>query len=156
MVFTELNNLLLINNVDVYATYKVFLAEEKMGDHTNMEALLKPSSMKTNTAVDIREQAGEKYSADLKPVNQARDITLYFICHGDSKADFLNNYKSFIAFIKAGKTNTGWLDLKVTELDTVFKIFVVECSEYSQLTYLDDDLVAARFKVKFREPQPAI
>lgn len=156
MVFTELNNLLLINNVDVYATYKVFLAEEKMGDHTNMEALLKPSSMKTNTAVDIREQAGEKYSADLKPVNQARDITLYFICHGDSKADFLNNYKSFIAFIKAGKTNTGWLDLKVAELDTVFKIFVVECSEYSQLTYLDDDLVAARFKVKFREPQPAI
>lgn len=156
MVFEELNNLLLINNVDVYATYKVFLTEEKIGDHTNMEALLKPSSMKTNTAVDIREQAGEKYSADLKPVNQARDITLYFICHGDSKADFLNNYKSFIAFIKAGKTNTGWLDLKVAELDTVFKIFVVECSEYSQLTYLDDDLVAARFKVKFREPQPAI
>ena len=156
MVFTELNNLLLINNVDVYATYKVFLAEEKMGDHTNMEALLKPSSMKTNTAVDIREQAGEKYSADLKPVNQARDITLYFICHGDSKADFLNNYKSFIAFIKAGKLNTGWLDLKVAELETVFKIFVLECSEYSQLTYLDDDLVAARFKVKFREPQPVI
>lgn len=156
MVFEELNNLLFINNVDVYATYKVFLAEDKMGDHTNLEALLKPSSLKTNTAVDIREQAGEKYSADLKPVNQARDIILDFICHGDSKANFLSNYQSFIAFIKAGKNGTGWLDLKVAELDTTFKIFVQECSEYSQLTYLEDDLVAARFKVKFREPQPAI
>ena len=112
--------------------------------------------MKTNTAVDIREEVGVKYSADLKPVNQSRDITLHFLCHGDSKTDFLNSYKSFVSFIIAGKTNTGWLDLKVAELDTVFKIFVLECSEYSQLTDLDEGLVAARFKVKFREPRPVI
>lgn len=156
MVFEELNNLLLINNVDVYATYKVFLTEDKMGEHTNIESILTPSSMKTNTPVDIREQPGEKYSSDLKPVNEARDITLYFICHGDSKTDFLNNYQSFIAFIKSGKNGTGWLDLKIAELDIVFKIFVKQCSKYSQLTYLNDDLVAAMFKVTFREPQPVI
>lgn len=156
MIFNELKNLLYINDVDVYSWFKVFLAEEKVGDHTNMEALLKPSSLKANVAVDIREQTGEKYSADLKPVNQARDVTLHFLCHGDSKTDFLNNFQAFINFIKVGKNGTGWLNLKVAELDTIFKLFAQECSEYKQLTYISDDLVAARFSIKFREPQPAI
>ena len=82
MIFEELKNLLLINAIDVYATYKVFLAEEKVGEYTNLESLLKPSALKTNTAVDIREETGEKYSDDLKPKNQARDVQLNFICHG--------------------------------------------------------------------------
>lgn len=157
MVYTELNNLLFINTVDVYATYSVFLAEDKPGDHSNMDALLKPSAMKTNVAVDIREVAGESYSADLKPKNQARDITLSFICHGDGKTGFLTNYKNFISFIKAGLTGKGWLAITLPEIaNTTFNVFVLDCSEYSNLTYMADGMVAARFKIRFREPNPAI
>lgn len=157
MIYNELKNLLYINNVDIYDTYNVFLAEDKQGDHTNMDALLKPSAMKTNVAVDIRELPGESYSFDLKPKNQARDVTLSFICHGDGKTGFLTNYKAFIAFVKAGLNGTGWLSLTIPEIpSTTFTFFVQDCGEYNNLTYMGDGMVAARFKIRFREPDPTI
>lgn len=156
MTYTILLNKLLINAIDVYSVYKVFLTEESQGKQTNMSALLKASNLKTRTAVNIREEKGEKYPADLMPVNEARDVTLYFAVHGDTLAGFLSNYRSFIAFIKAGTGGKGWLNIKVAEIDETFKMFVDECGEYEQLTYLEDGQVASRFKIKFHEPQPTI
>lgn len=155
MDFTELHNLLLINTVDVYTAYRAFLVEDKKADHSNMDELLTAAPVKKPVGVSFREDNGRKYSANLKPAKDERDFTLYFAIHGDSEADFLNNYAGFINFLRNGLNNTGWLTMVVDGITGYsFKCFLKEVGKYEQLTYMDDDLVASRFKITFTEPEP--
>ena len=73
-----LSGLVLVNGTDIWTEYGVFLVEERRGGMENLTAILTPSQAKKDTAVDIREEHGEKYSTVLTPRNEARDVTLHF------------------------------------------------------------------------------
>ena len=73
-----MGGLFLINGTDIWTEYGVFLTEEKRGGRDNLKAILAASKTKAHTAVDIREENGEKYSDILTVANEARDITLQF------------------------------------------------------------------------------
>ena len=156
MIYEELKGLITINSIDIYSQYHAFLCESKDSEFTNYEALLKPSATKTNTAVNIREKAGEDLPSDLQPQNDARDFVLFFAIHGDGESDFYTKYTNFISFLKTGLNGTGWLDIKLTDLPTAFHVHVKDCSDYKNLTAIDVDLVAAQFKITFHEPKPFI
>jgi hypothetical protein len=149
-----LTGLLFINETDVYAQYGAFLSEDKASDHTNYAALMKPSGMKPHVAVSFREENGEKLPAVLTPRSEARDVTLQFAILSGSACRFMQNYADFVRFLKS-----GWLDICLPELGKTFRMYLLSCSDYDQLTPLTDDGeagdCAARFKVKFREPSPS-
>lgn len=146
-----LDGLLFINSKDVYKTYGAFLSEDKAGDNTNYSALLKPPGMKPYTAVSFRERDGEDLPATLTPAFEARDIELQFAIFGSSKADFISKYTAFVTMLRS-----GWLDIRVPELNKTYRMYYSSCSGYTQLTPLEGNVIAGKFKVKFREPKPTL
>lgn len=155
MEVAEFYNLMTINGIDPYAVYRVWLFEKK-GEQSNIDALMKPAPVKVNAGINIREVKGRKYSADLLPVTDERDFTLYFAVHGDNNADFLSNYAGFIDFLKKGTDGKGWLTLQLTNIPGyTFRCFVKDASGYEAKTYMDEyDVVVACFKIVFTEPAP--
>lgn len=105
--------------------------------------------------MDIREEDGEKYSDTLTVANAARDVTLTFALYAATRQEWLKRYLSFISFLKTGEK--GWLSLYLPQLDLTLRVFYLECSGFTPLTYLwREGVQAGRFKVKFREPKPFI
>lgn len=146
-----LDGLLYINGNDVYKTYGAFLSEDREGDNSNYSELLKPPAMKPYTAVAFREQDGEKLPVALLPAFEARDVALQFAIYATSKADFVAKYTAFVGMLRS-----GWLDIRLPELDKTYRMYYQSCTEYSQLTPLDGGITAGKFKVKLREPKPRI
>ena len=152
---TILGGKVLVNGTDIWTAYGAFLVEKNRGDRNNLKAIMAPSKTKTHVAVDIREEAGEKYSAVLEVQNQARDVKLYFALYAATREEWLSRYKSFIAFLKQG--DGGWLDIRFPELDMTLHVYYKESSDYEPLTHLwQAGVQASRFYVTFREPVPAI
>lgn len=152
---TIMGGLFLVNGTDVWTEYGVFLTEEKRGGRDNLKAILAASGTKGHTAVDIREENGEKYSDSLVVANAARDVTLTFALYAATKQEWLKRYMSFISFLKTG--DRGWLSLHFPQLDLTLRVHYLECSGFTPLTYLwTKGVQAGRFKVKFREPEPII
>ena len=120
-----------------------------------MTAILPPSKTKTDTAVNIREEDGEKYSSVLTPRNEARDVTLHFALFGKTQAGWLKKYFEFINFLKKGRD--GWLEISFPQLALTLRVKYTDCSKFQPLTYLwKEGVHAGKFKVKFREPVPII
>ena len=145
-----LSGLLYINGTDVFTQYGAFLTEDKASDNTNYSALMKPAGMKPYVAVSFREENGERLPEALTPCSEARDVTLHFAILANNAAVFLQKYADFIQFLKS-----GWLNFNLPELNQTFKMYFVSCSDYDQLTPVSATTVAAKFKVKFREPNPS-
>ena len=148
-----LKGLLYINDNDAYDTYGVFLSERNPGDMENYNALLKPAESKGHTCVDFREEDGEKYPPILKTALKARDIELTFTIEAENKKEFFAKRKAFVSALRTGSNGNGWLELRLSDLDMIFKVFYVSCSEWTQLTGFEKKVYAS-FKVKFREPNP--
>ncbi len=102
-----LSGLVLVNGTDIWTEYGVFLVEDRRGGMENLTAILTPSKAKKDTAVDIREEHGEKYSPVLTPRNEARDVTLHFALYNKTQAGWMKQYFAFVNFLKQGKD--GWL-----------------------------------------------
>lgn len=152
---TVLEGKILINGTDIWKEYGAFLVEERRGGRENLNAIMTPSKTKSHVAVNIREENGEKYSNKLVVANEARDVTLYFALFADTREEWLTRYRAFISFLKAGEN--GWLDITFPELDMTLHVFYQDCPGYKSLTYLwQEGKHAGRFRVKFREPQPAL
>jgi hypothetical protein len=150
-----LSGLVLINSSDIWKKYGAFLVEDKRGGMDNLTAILTPSKTKEDTAVNIREEDGEKYSATLTPKNEPRDVTLNFALYAKTKEKWMTSYFAFINFLKAGKN--GWLDIKFVQLDLTLHVKYTESTKFTPLTYLwEEGVHAGKFKVKFREPVPII
>ena len=64
-----LSGQVLVNGTDIWKEYGVFLTEDKKGDMANLTAILTPSKTKNETAVNVREEDGGKYSDVLTPKN---------------------------------------------------------------------------------------
>lgn len=146
-----LKGLLYINNVDVYETYGAFLTEEKQEDTTNYDALMKPSEVKEQEEVSIKERDGVELPAELIQSLKARDVSLKFAISAQDKASFLSNYMAFLEMLRKG--NKGWLDVYLPELDMHFAFYYKSADKYKQLTDFDGQ-VMGRFTVVFREPKP--
>lgn len=150
-----LSGLVLINSMDIWTEYGVFLVEDSQGGMDNLTAILTPSKAKSDTAVNIREEDGEKYSAVLNPKNEARDVTLHFALYDSTQAGWLKKYFAFINFLKKGKD--GWLDINFPQLDLTLHVKYADSTKFKPLTYLwKEGVHASKFKVKFREPKPVI
>ncbi len=150
-----LSGLVLINGMDIWTEYGVFLVEDSQGGMDNLTAILTPSKAKSDTAVNIREEDGEKYSAVLNPKNEARDVTLHFALYDRTQAGWLKKYFAFINFLKKGKN--GWLDISFPQLDLTLHVKYADSTQFKPLTYLwKEGVHASKFKVKFREPKPVI
>ena len=150
-----LSGLVLINGTDIWLEHGVFLVEEKRGGMDNLTSIMTASKLKKDTAVNIREQDGEKYSQTLVPRNEPRDVTLCFALYNKTQAGWMKKYVDFITFLKQG--NAGWLDIRFPQLDMTLRVKYTECSKFTPLTYLwKEGVHAGRFKIKFREPVPII
>ncbi|MDL2291566.1 hypothetical protein LJB80_00255 [Bacteroides sp. OttesenSCG-928-F21] len=149
-----MTGLLYINETDVYDVYGAYLVEDREGDHKNYDSLMKSSAIKSHVAVSFREESGEKYPDELVVTSEARDIDLQFAIVAPNAAEFLQRYKDFILFLKTG--DHGWLRFRFPELNMVFRVFYKESTGYGQLTYFEEENeVAAKVKVKLREPNPS-
>ncbi|WP_290151017.1 hypothetical protein [Muribaculum intestinale] len=149
-----LEGLVIINGTDIWKEYGVFLTEEKKGGRENLTAIMMPAKAKTHVGVNIREHDGVKYSADLNPKSEERDVTLHFALFAPTKEQWLSRYRAFISFLKQGEK--GWLRVRLSELDLTMTMFYVDSSNFKPLTYLwKEGVQASRFKVKFREPEPS-
>ncbi len=120
-----MNGLLYINGRDVWSDFGAWLTEEKEGDTKNYSALQKP---------------------------EPRDIALKFAVAAADKASFIARRDAFVSFLKEG--TDGWLDMRVPELGRTYRVYYKDCSDYEHLEDIGGGMVAARFTVKFREPNP--
>ncbi|NDW13184.1 hypothetical protein D0T50_09785 [Bacteroides sp. 214] len=145
-----LKDLLKIGADDAYDMYGVFLTEREAGGHSNYDALLMPPKMKPYTAVNYRDEDGERLPEELIPRYEARDVTLHFALLADSKAEWIERYDAFLERMKA-----GWVELTLTELNKTYRLYVKEFGSYEQLTPLNGKIVS-RFSINFREPQPDV
>jgi hypothetical protein len=144
-----LDGVLYINENDVFQRYGVFLTETQAGGHTNYDALLLPPKLKEYVVVDFREEDGEKLPDKLTPRYEARDVTLRFALRAANPMDWKTKYAAFLALLKS-----GWLSIRVPELDKTYRMYVKEFSNYEQLTPINGEIYS-RFNVKFREPVPS-
>ena len=155
MALSILEGKVLVNGIDIWKEYGVFLCEKKRGGRDNLKAIMAPSKTKEHVAVDIREEDGEKYSASLDVRNQARDVKLTFALAADTREAWIAQYKAFVAFLKQG--DDGWLDIRFPDLGMTLHVFYKDGSDYEPLTYLwQEGKQASRFTVTFREPKPGI
>ena len=137
-----LSGLVLVNGTDIWTEYGVFLVEDRRG-------------VRMDTAVDIREEHGEKYSPVLTPRNEARDVTLHFALYNKTQAGWMKQYFAFVNFLKQGKD--GWLEIRFPQLDLQLRVKYADCTKFTPLTYLwTEGVHAGKFRVKFREPKPII
>lgn len=151
---TALNGLVIVNGTDIWTEFGAFLTEEKKGGRENLTALMTPSKVKSHVAVNIREHDGSKYSSALEVCNEERDVTLHFAIFARTRKEWMRRYRDFISFMKKG--DKGWLKFSFPGLGLEIRVFYVESSSYSPLTYLwKEGVQAARFKIKFREPEPS-
>lgn len=144
-----LKGLLYINQQDVYEQYGVFLTETTSGAHSNYDALLLPAKLKPYISVDFREEDGEKLPDVLLPRYEGRDVVLHFALHAADPDAWKTNYVAFMTLLKS-----GWLNIRVPELNKTYRMYVKEFSNYEQLTPIQGEIYS-RFKVKFREPNPS-
>lgn len=150
-----LGGLVLINNVDIWARYGIFLTEKKKGGKDNLKAILRASKVKAHVGVNVREENGRKYSSSLTVVNDERDVTLHFALFANTQAEWWQKYRDFINFIKQG--DKGWLNVRFADLGLTLRMFYLDSTEPEPLTCLwREGKQASRFKIKFKEPNPII
>lgn len=152
-----LGGLVLINGTDIWTEYGAFLTEERRGGMENLTAILTASKLKKDTAVNIREEDGEKYSGVLTPRNEARDVELHFALYNKTQAGWMRKYLDFIRFLKQGRD--GWLDIVFPQLGLTLRVKYADSSRFRPLVSLWSEgmpVYASRFRVKFREPNPVL
>lgn len=146
-----MKELLFINDRDVWTDFGAWLVEDKEGETKNYSALQKPPAAKAHVAVSFREQDGEKLPEKLVQKWESRDISLKFAVAADDRASFIPRRDTFISFLKNG--TDGWLEIRVPELGKTYRVHYKECSDYEDLEDIGG-MVAARFTIKFHEPNP--
>ena len=150
-----LAGLVLVNGTDIWQAYGVFLVEDTPQGMDNLTAILTPSKTKADTAVNIREDNGEKYSAVLTPRNEARDVTLHLALYSKRREGGLESHFGFINLLKEGED--GGLNRLFPPPDLARRGENSDSPKFKPLTYLwKEGVHAGKFKVKFREPVPVI
>ena len=147
---TVQEGLLIVNDVDM-SSYGVFLCETSAGSHTNYDSLMKPSKTKALTSISYHERNGEELPEELGELkHEARDVSLLLAIVGDNRQQWFSRYNALMSLLKS-----GWLNIEVPELGRIFKMYLKDCSAYSQLTTLaSTGQQIATMTVVLREPKP--
>lgn len=148
-----LENLLKINNIDVYARFGAFLAETAEDEHENYDSLMAMPQLKEQVEVSVREEDGVRMPATIAQSFEPRDITLRFAIVAPDDRTFIARYFSFIEFLRSG--NGGWLDISLEDVGLTFHVYMRKASSYSQTIPFGRGEVAAIFSIVFREPRPS-
>ena len=119
------------------------LTEEKKGGRENLTAILAPAKAKSHIGVNFREHDGTKYSEDLKPKSEERDVTLHFAIFAPTREAWLSRYRAFIKMLKEGEK--GWLAVTLPSLGLTMTMF-----------YLDSTSFKPRHTCGQRECMPAV
>ena len=146
-----LKGVLLINGTDIYEEFGTFLAETAQDEHKNYDELLKMPALKKQPEVSIREEDGVRTAQSLVQTFEARDITLRFAleprrCRIPAPLLLLRPVSE--------TGDEGWLDIRLTDLDMAFRVYLKSAGSYSQLTPFGSGHVVALFEVVLREPRP--
>lgn len=110
------------------------------------EALLKPAGVKEYSKNDSRLEDGIRMVAkSAYSKKQERSVQLSFILEGDTEADYLNKYESFLDAI----AYRGQILFKVPVLNRIFNLVYTDCSKFG-----DFGLKCGNFTLTFTEPNP--
>lgn len=129
---------LYINEKDAWSNWRVRLIEN------SYENLLLPPPVKEYASNNFRSLHGEQLLVS-NPKYDKRDVQLMFAITCDSRAEYLEKYKSFITELAS-----GWITLSVIDLNTVYKLVY---SESIDLT-TSGAIRSGKLSVKFNEPNP--
>lgn len=112
-------------------------------------ALLTPASLKDFVENDDPLKDGTEVITEIDEESVAvikeRDVTLTFFIEGNSRANFLSNYSSFVNLLQK-----GLIKLYVPDLGQTFHLIYSSATQYDNFL-----LTACKMAVKFREPNPA-
>lgn len=109
-------------------------------------SLLKPAQLKpwlSNEPVNgngvkyIIPETGEIFVAE-------RQVDLLFSVIGDTKEEFISNYRDFIALLQSGE-----LDFNIPDLGRHYYLKYENCTSFEHIA-----LLACKIAVKFSEPDP--
>ena len=143
--------LLFINDIDM-ATLGVFLCETEAGGHKNYDALMGGLEMKEQTAINYAENDGEELPDEIVQHVKARDIQLTFAIVADNATEWLSRHGAFRTLLLS-----GWLNMRVPELNRTFKCYTKSMPAHSQMTLpKKDGRQIATMTVVLREPKPGI
>ena len=146
----DLTGYMVINGKDAWTEYSAFLCEDRPEDSTNVTELLKPPEMKEYTAVDFRERNGEELPQQLPlPRCKPRDLTLYLAVYAPSLSGCEARRLALMqALIQ------GWVTLRVKGISIEYRLYYKSATPADILTDAFDGSTVARWKMKFREPEP--
>lgn len=108
------------------------------------EALMAPPGMKDYIENKSRQEHGTQVIA-AHPRMEERSFSISVKIRGNSEADYLTKYTSFIQELQS-----GMLELRVPALHATYTVLYDGCTKYGNY-----GLKAGLFSLKFREPNPA-
>lgn len=134
-------------SIDKGKTYKnIYTEYHALPVRGFYEALLTPSGVKEPVANECRLQHGTQVITSTDTVKlKKRSLTLNFVISGNTVAEYLGYFDSFIKLISSGEI---WM--KVEKLNTIYKLVYSECQKYN-----DFGTKIGKFALKFTEYNPA-
>lgn len=133
----ELSGLCKINGKDLWNVWGGLL---QRGAY---EALMTPSGLKSFIENKSRLKDGTDVIVK-EPKVEERTFSISIRIRGDSEAQYLSRYQSFI-----NELQSGMLRLEVPALKTTYKLLYENCTKYGNC-----GKKAGLFNIKFREPNP--
>ena len=131
---------LLINNLDIYAAYKV-----RMGDGF-LDALTEPLSLKDNIENESRLEHGKRVIMD-NPKIASREVLLEFTISGNTPSEFISNKNGFLKLLY-----TGMVEIQVPKVDdNIYRlIYRSKGADYG----MNIQRTFCHLILKFEEPNP--
>lgn len=143
---------LVINGVDMQATYGMFLTERSPDEFFNLSELLKPAPAKPYVAVEYREEDGERLPDVLpSPRLSPREFQLYVALVAPSPEVFATHFQEAMTLLRS-----GWLELRTALVERTYRVYYLDCSAMEPLTSTHEGEVVCRLKLRFREPVPRL
>lgn len=107
-------------------------------------SLLTPPQMKDWVSNDDPRMDGVQYIAPETPVVKERNVNLYFMVKGATRAEFLSRYNTFIGLLQSGMANVS-----IPDLGETYALKYESCTSFDHF-----GLTMCKVAVKFTEPQP--
>jgi hypothetical protein len=142
-----MTNLWLINGIDLYAAYGVYILKSNYND------LLAPPTPRKRLEHEYTDQSGTAVDTTTPLTYEARRFTIKVGMKATSAADFWTKYNAFFALI----SQAGSFDLTITDLDKTFTLLYEGVAAAEKLTPINTGSggVGATFSIKMFEPVQA-
>lgn len=144
----DYTGLFTINGVDIWTTYRAYLAETETG-HVNADALNRYPAAKDITTVDFRERDGVELPENPDIRLKSIERTLQFAILTHTAENRLQYYHAFMQFL-----SSGILSCNVKYYRTYNMVYQDMSNDPSWYDSYDGSSYLVIFQVKFLEPDP--